>query len=259
MKRAAVTYVAAVAAAVSLGALGYAVMWGIDPADLGRPAPETDFPRMQMTEEIAKALARAIARQKEIAREIAKEAARPWPRRRAPRIALAPAPAGEDVAHAGPVSAHAASSIDLAPAAAAPRAAPEVASAFETVDMSMPAVAGEDASPIAAASPREAKPSAAVDARLPAPTSGDLDLIPQAGAALTTEPPAALPDPEAVGTVGPHPAPLALPRLNLPPLPPMARPRMHPRPLSSIVIIRGAPPPTEPGPLIIHVPDAIRR
>jgi hypothetical protein len=197
MKRKAVGYIAAFAAAVSLGALGYAVLWGVNPADLGRPAPDMGVPHFQLADEIAKAL----ARQKKIAGEIAKEVARPWPRRRPVRIVLAPAPAGTDAAPAGSLSRHAASSIEARPAT--PGAPPDEASALGP-DAPMPAVPGEDAPSTAAASPRLIDIAVAIEDRLPEPATPGSELMPQAAAA---EPPADVPtmspDPEPVGTIAP--------------------------------------------------------
>ncbi len=205
MKREAMVYIAAFAAAVSLGALGYAVVWGVNPADLGRPAPETGAPRIEIAEEIAK----AIAKEKMIAGEIAKEIARPWPRRRPVRIVLAPAPAGEDAARAGSLSRHAASSTAALPAA--PRLPPDEASALGP-DAPMPAVPGEDAPPIAAASPRLIDVAVATEDSLPESTSPDSELMPQAAAAEpAADAPTMSPDPEPVGTIAPAGDPAAEP------------------------------------------------
>ena len=251
MRREAVGYIAALAAAVSLGALGYAVVWGVDPADLGR---------------------RSGARQAPSA-----------PPAIAPRVVLAPPPQGEDAMPAAALALGPVASADEAARSAAPASPSGQPSALGPIMQAMPLIPGLDAPPIAALSPRPAEASAAIELPLPEPAPLASALIPQeAMLEPPADAPAALPDPEPVGTIAPAepPASGTLPpasevlRLNPAARPVPSRalrprgPRVEPEPLEpkGITIVRGIPAAPKgspaivaPGPLIIHVPDSMRR
>jgi hypothetical protein len=297
MKRRATACVAALAAAVSIGALGYAVLWGFDLAELGSPVP----PAVQAPQGTTKAP----------------------PRRKAPMV-VAPHPSGEDAQQVRSAGEARSPPFGGAPSVAALPEADETSSLVAVAPPSTPPTPGEDAQrvwsaaegrstpfgdvPSVAALPETAETSSLVAVAPPPnpPTPGEdahpiatserasaasavserprgddahalSDLIPQEAAALPPVPDA-LPDPEPTASIPPA---NALPRTVLMPRPPrrvMARDRPLPPPRAGVaregpllpppdvVIVRGVPPVpgdspgiVRPGPLIIHLPAPARR
>jgi hypothetical protein len=251
MTRRAMAWIAAFAAAISVGALGYAVVWAFDFAELARPVVEEPPPPPQETRQ-------------------------PAPRRRA-LVIVAPRVAGEDVREAASSAPHAAPPGETL--AATPTAAPDQLSALVAVAPApTPRTPGEDGPPMAASS-RVTAASAAADRPLSDDTAARSELIPQSEAkappaqpappAQAPAPPAQAPfppDPEPTGGVGaptvfrikPHPIRRPSPR-------PAHRAPEDALTPPGITIIRGVPPvPADspgivrPGPLIIHVPPARR-
>lgn len=282
MKRRAIACVAAFAAAVSIGALGYAVLWGFDLAEPGPPAAQP--PR---------------------------ETKRVPPRRKAPMV-VAPRPPGEDaqpvrsagearpipfgdtpLVASGPRSDETSSLVAVAPPPTPPTPgedAQRVRSAVEARSMTpsgdapeaaslpgpdetsslvavalppTPAAPGEDGRPIAAWE-RASAVAAIADRPMGDDAQARSDLTPQHEAAITPAP-EVLPDPEPTASIPPA---IALPPTVLMPRPPrrvMARERPPPPPPGA-VIVRGVPPVpgdspgiVRPGPLIIHLPAPVRR
>jgi hypothetical protein len=247
MTRRAMACVAAFAAAVSAGALGYAVVWAFDFAELAGPVAEP--PRQETKQEIRP----------------------PAPRRKA-LVIVAPRVAGEDVRAAASGAPHAAPFGEVY--AAAPMPAPDESSTLVAVaPLPTPVTAGEDGPAIAAWS-RVSAAAIAADRPLPDETAARSELVPQSEAKAAPvqapTPPVqapAPPDLEPTGSVGaptvfqikPHP-------IQRPIAPPAHRAPEDALTPSGITIIRGVPPVpgdspgiVRPGPLIIHVPAPPRR
>jgi hypothetical protein len=248
MTRRAMACVAAFAAAVSAGALGYAVVWAFDFAELAGPIAEP--PRRETKQEIRQPAA---------------------PRRKA-LVIVAPRVAGEDVRAVASGAPHAAPFGEVH--AAAPMPAPDGSSMLVAVaPLPTPVTPGEDGPAIAAWS-RVSAAAIAADRPLSDETAARSDLVPQSEAKAAPVPAPtppvqapAPPDPEPTGSVG---APTVF-RIKPHPIQrPIARPA-HRAPEDAltppgITIIRGVPPvpgdspgTVRPGPLIIHVPAPARR
>src|SRR6185295_5947160 len=247
MTRRAMACVAAFAAAVSAGALGYAVVWAFDFAELATPVAEP--PRQPAKQEIRQ----------------------PAPRRKA-LVIVAPRVAGEDARAVASGAPHAASLGELH--AAAPMPAPDESSTLAAVaPLPTPVTPGEDGPAIAAWS-RVSAAAIAADRPLSDDTAARSDLVPQSEAKAPPVPAPtpplqapAPPDPEPTGSVG---APTVF-RIKPHPIQrPVARAaRRAPEDALTppgITIIRGVPPVpgdppgiVRPGPLIIHVPTPARR
>jgi hypothetical protein len=247
MTRRAMACIAAFAAAVSAGALGYAVLWAFDFDELAGPVAE---PPPQETKQEIKP---------------------PAPRRKA-LVIVAPRVAGEDVRAVASGAPHAAPFDEMQ--VVAPMPAPDQPSTLVAVaPLPTPATPGEDRPAIAAWS-RVSAAAIAADRPLSDETATRSELVPQSEAKAAPvqapTPPVqapALPDPDPTGSVG---APTVF-RIKPHPIQrPIARPA-HRAPEDAltppgITIIRGVPPVpgdspgiVRPGPLIIHVPPPARR
>jgi hypothetical protein len=235
MTRRAIACVAAFAAAVSVGALGYAVLWAFDVSELMRP----------------------VAQQPQPPREAKQEPIRPAPRRK-PLVVVAPRVPGEDMRVVASPAGHGTPPGDAL--AVAPLSQDDELSLLVAIaPPPTPPTPGEDG-PSVAASARVSVPSPAADR----PMRGDAEtvsaLVPQNEAAVPPIDAPAQADPEPTGTVGPPAFTFGKPR-------PIQRPRddvLAPPP--GVMIIRGVPPVPDhspgivrPGPLIIHVPQGVRR
>jgi len=245
-RRGAVACVAAFAAAVSVGALGYAVLWAFDLSELVRPAAQEQQAPEQRT----------------------KDEAPPASVRRRPLVIVAPRIPGDDARAIVSSGAHA---VAVGGSMAPPMGQGGEPSVLVAVAPSpTPAAPGVDA-PAISASARVSAPSSAVGRPMPDNSDAVSTLIPQSDAAAPPPPPVqvparaeapAPPDPEATGTVRPPALIFHRPR-------PIQRPRDRDDVMAGppgVTIIRGVPPVpaaspgiVRPGPLIIQVPSAPRR
>jgi hypothetical protein len=236
-RRKIIACVAALAAAVSIGALGYAVLWAFDFSELVRPVAQEP--------------------QREKMREETKPAA---PRRR-PLVIVAPRVPGEDTRGIVSPGVHAVPAGDMV-AAVPMRQGDEPSPLVAVVPPPAPPAPGVDGPPIAA-SARVSAASPAINPPLRSDAEAVSALVPQTEAAAPVHPPVhslAQPDPEPTGTIRPPAFTFQRPR-------PIQRPRdnaMAPPP--GVTIIRGVPPVpaaspgiVRPGPLIIQVPQGPRR
>jgi hypothetical protein len=244
MRRTVIACVAALAAAVSVGALGYAVLWAFDLSEPMRPVMQQREPP-------------------EARRDTTEEAKQPAPRRR-PLVAVAPRVPGEDARASASPAAHAAPvGCALVVAPAAPRDEPSPLLAVAPPPT--PPAPGMDG-PAVSASTHIAVPSHAVGRPTGESTESVSALIPQGEAtappAPLQAPAAARPDPEPTGAIHPPPFRLSKPRV-------IQVPREREETVSAppgVTIIRGVPPVSaaspgivRPGPLIIQVPQGTRR
>ena len=229
--------VAAFFAAISVGALGYAVVWAFDFSELTLPAGQAP----------------------ETKQEVRQETTRPAPRRK-PLVIVAPHVPGEDVRALAAPGSHAAP-LGETVAAAPMRETDEASSLIVERPPPAPPTPGEDAPPIASSS-RVSAASPAVDRPMTDDTQLRSELIPQneAKAPPIQAPP---PDPEPTGAIGPPTVFPTKPRLTQKPV---RRPPEDALTPPGVTIIRGVPPVpgdspaiVRPGPLIIHVPTPARR
>jgi hypothetical protein len=240
-RRGVIACIAALAAAASIGALGYAVLWAFDFSELVRPlAPEPQHDATPQPNTLA-------------------------PRRR-PLVIVAPRVPGDDALAVVTPGAHAAPSADMV-ATAPVRQGDEPSSLIAVPPPPPPPTPGVD-SPAISASARVSAASPAAERPVQGNTEAVSALVPQAEAAaplpqppLPVQAPAsAQPDPEPTGTIRPPAFTFHRPQ-------PIQRPRndaMAPPP--GVTIIRGVPPVpaaspgiVRPGPLIIQVPPGPRR
>jgi len=273
--------VAAFFAAISVGALGYAVVWAFDFSELTQPAAQAP-------------------------REVRQETTRPAPRRKA-LVVVAPRVSGEDtrtVTTSAPHAAPPGETVAAAPirgtdeasslivegppptpptpgedtravATSAPHAAPlgetVAAMPMRGTDEASPLIVerppptpptpGEDAPPIASSS-RVSAASPAISRPMADDTQARSELVPQ-NEAKASPIQAPLPDPEPTGTIGRPTVFPTKPRLTQQPV---RRPPEDALTPPGVTIIRGVPPVpgdspaiVRPGPLIIHVPQPARR
>jgi hypothetical protein len=275
MTRRAMAGVAAFAAAVSVGALGYAVVWAFDVAALAPPAPPAALapppppaPRRKVLVVVAprvpgEDVGETASPAGHTASSGATLAVAPMPATDAPSSLIAvpppptPATPGEDGREAASPAGHTASSgVTLA---VAPMSAPDEPSSLVAVPPPpTPATPGEDG-PAIAASARVSAASAAADRPMSEDAPVRSELVPQNEAKAPSIQMPAPPDPEPTGTIGPPTVFRTKPR-------PAPRPREDALTPPGITIIRGVPPVpgdspsiVRPGPLIIHVPQPARR
>ena len=279
ISRRAMACVAAFAAAVSLGPLGYAVLWAFDVAELAPPAalapappPPPPAPPPAPRRKILVVVAPRVPG--EDVREAAAPAGHtasfgatlavaPMRATDAPSSLIAvpppptPATPGEDVREIASAAGHAAPS--GATLAVAPMPATDAPSSLIAVPPPpTPATPGEDG-PAIAASARVSAASAAADRPMSEDAPIRSELVPQSEAKAAPIQMRVPPDPEPTGTIGPPTVFRTKPR-------PVHRPREDALTPPGVTIIRGVPPipgdsPSivRPGPLIIHVPQPARR
>ena len=246
-RRGAVACVAAFAAAVSVGALGYVVVWAFDLSELLQPAaPELPSRQVAPTEE-----------------KLA-----PAPRRK-PVVVIAPHVPGDDARAVMSLGAHAATAGD-AVTVARTALGDESSWLLAVAPLPVPPTPGMDG-PRMPTSARASAPASAGGRPMPDNSDAVSPLIPQNEAAAPPPPPIQVPvhaetpaptEPETTGTVRP---PVLILRRPAPAQPARARDDVMAGP-PGVSIIRGAPPVpatspgiVRPGPLIIHVPTPPRR
>lgn len=239
ISRRAMACVAAFFAAISVGALGYAVVWAFDFSALTLPsaqAPETK-------------------------QEARPETTRPAPRRKA-LVVVAPRVPGEDTGAVATSAPHAAP-LGETVAAAPMRGTDEGSSLVVERPPPTPPTPGEDAPPIASSS-RVSAASPALDRSMADDEQARSELVPQSEAKVPPVPvQVPPPDPEPTGAIGPPTVFPTKPRLTQQPV---RRPPEDALTPPGVTIIRGVPPVpgdspaiVRPGPLIIHVPQPARR
>jgi hypothetical protein len=277
MTRRGIACVAAFAAVMSVGALGYAVLWAFDFSEPTRPAAQPPDGKQEAKRPVPRRKAVVVIAPRvpgEDVSEIASAAQHaaprgetaavvpiPTPDEASPLVAVTPPPTPATPGEDG-------RAVASAPQHAAPRGETATVMRMPTPDEASPLVAvappptpatpGEDAPSIAAWS-RLSVGSAAADRPISVDTPGRSELVPQNEAKAPRIDTPTSPDPEPTGTIGPPTVFRTKPRAT-------QRPREDALTPPGVVIIRGVPPVpgdspgiVRPGPLIIHVPTPARR